>query len=64
MHESFADFYKPFKARASLFDTFGDRAGYHPVRFEKHKKDFAAVLGTPMANLTDYEVEQAMQSAC
>lgn len=65
-HKPLADFYKEFKARADMIDTFKGRVGYYPKLFAKHKADLALFFTHPkqVVTLTKEEIKKAMQLVC
>jgi hypothetical protein len=63
-NESLPDFYKAFKARADIIDTYKGQCGYHPELYRLHAKALAAKLGVATAVLTDEQKKKARETAC
>ena len=63
-NESLDEFLRNFKARADVIDSFGGKAGFHPLVYLQHKEKKATELSKRIADLTDAEREACKTSAC
>ena len=70
-HEDIGTFYKLFKARCDVIDTFGGRAGYHPAIYLAHRRAIAATMTptppmaeVPLSALKAAQNNEALKLSC
>jgi len=72
-NQDLGTFYKLFKARCDVIDTFGGRSGYHPALYLQHRERILAASNhrpippateVVLGQLTRAENEQALKASC
>ena len=63
-NEDIISFFKAFKARCEVIDTFGGCAGYHEALHEQHKQALAKKNNKRVIDLDDDEVAEAKETSC
>ena len=62
--QDLSEWLKTFKAGAEIIDTYGGQAGFHPKVVDQHRIKLANKLGKTVAQLSEEETKEAIDSAC